>query len=73
MFSILIGLFVDEYDSEIEKMKIAFELFDTHQDGKLSADELMMASHGLNVFQSVDELKSVLHECDLTGDGMIGF
>ena len=60
-------------DEKIMEFKAAFELFDKDRNGKITSKELGTVMRGLGQNPTEEELKQMIREVDLDGNGTIDF
>ena len=60
-------------DEKIMEFKAAFELFDKDRNGKITSKELGTVMRGLGQNPTEEELKQIIREVDLDGNGTIDF
>ena len=60
-------------EERITEFKAAFELFDRDRDGAINNNELGTVMRNLGQNPSEEELKQMIREVDLNGDGTIDF
>ena len=60
-------------DEKIMEFKAAFELFDKDRNGKITSKELGTVMRGLGQNPTEEELKQMIREVDLNGNGTIDF
>jgi len=60
-------------DQEIAEFQAAFEVFDTDSSGMISCSEMEAAIHQLGVQMSLEEIRQLVSESDVDGDGEVSF
>ena len=60
-------------DEQIAEYKEAFSLFDKDGDGTINIKELKTVMKSLNQNYSDDEIKNMIDNVDINGDGFIDF
>ena len=60
-------------DEKIMEFKAAFELFDKDRNGHITSKELGTVMRGLGQNPTEEELKQMIREVDLNGNGTIDF
>ena len=60
-------------DEKMMEFKAAFELFDKDRNGKITSKELGTVMRGLGQNPTEEELKQIIREVDLDGNGTIDF
>lgn len=74
MFSIILGFRANKED--LDRLKIAFKMFDKNRDGVISLEEIREAQDHLKAYGvgfNIEDWKKVYKEVDLDGDGQIDF
>ena len=65
--SILTGLKADK--SDLQRLKVAFKMFDKNNDGSLSPEEIKESEDQLENFGLGGEWGEIMKKVDLDGDG----
>jgi len=60
-------------DQEIAEFQAAFEVFDTDGSGMISCSEMETAMQQLGVGMSLEEIRQLVRESDIDGDGEVSF
>ncbi|CAL8137370.1 unnamed protein product [Orchesella dallaii] len=60
-------------ETQMQEFREAFRFFDKDGDGSITKDELGIVMRSLGQFASEEELKEMLKEVDINGDGLFSF